>query len=236
MKRIGIFFLTFAAALWAAPHEHRDSYFSVGTGVAYSNFETSEDHNSYRCRTDGSCEHGAVEDVTEFSGVSPALNFRFGRSFGNAVAVYGDIDFVLISGAFETSWKLSYQDLYQNRQTISQSSTWNETAGGFLSGGLGIEVYPFRNPNSVMRGFHFGNAYSVGYYRAEIKKHTPLLNDMETKADATVFLYRTDIGMDWWVSETWTIGVEFAYTTPLYKGNNLSDMNSFRLLFRITRG
>lgn len=234
MRRVS-FFLLAAAAAWAAPHEHRGTYFSVGSGIAYSHFETAESYYGSR-HIDGLYEHGYVDGTITFGGVSPAFNFRLGRSVGNAVAIYGDIDFVMISGSFESSSKFSYNGVSQIQQTISQSHSWDEVIGGFFSGGLGIEVYPCRNPNSVMRGFHFGNAFSAGYNLAEVRDHSDWDDKVETEVGTFAILLRTDLGMDWWVSETWSIGVEFAYTTPLYEGAKLTDLNSFRLLFRITRG
>lgn len=236
MRRIS-FILMLAAAVWAAPREHRGTYFSVGSGVAYSRFKTAESYDGYRY-IDGVPQYGDVDGTITFGGVSPAFNMRIGRSVGNAVSIYGDFDFVMISGKFESSTELLYRESYQVEEKFSRTLSWNGVVGGYFSGGVGIEVYPCRNPNSVMRGFHFGNAFSAGYNVADPHKPISLedVSSHEKKFDEIAFLVRTDVGMDWWVSETWSIGVEFAYTTASHESGILSDMNSFRLLFRITRG
>jgi hypothetical protein len=65
-------------------------------------------------------------------------------------------------------------------------------------------------------------------------------NDIDTFGQINV-LTRFEIGKDWWVSETWSIGASFVYSLfsviedDMYE-NYRGDRTEIRFLIRITRG
>ncbi len=206
-------FLPLSSVVFAAPREHRGTYFSVGTGIAYNSFHVfeTEDDGFY---IDGRYEYVTSKNKWEFGGWTfPALDFRFGRSVGNAVAIYGDFNFFMASGELK-----------------AHEETWENGLGVFGCAGIGVEVYPFRNPNSFLRGFHFGHTYSFGADFASFD------DGENTHTYGMGVFLRTNLGMDWWVSDTWMIGVEISYMSPSVRMENLKEKDSFQLLFRITRG
>lgn len=221
-------FLPLSVAVFAAPREHRGTYFSVGTGIAYNSFRISETERD-DLFIDGSCTFGVWKYKWEFGGWTfPALDFRFGRSVGNAVAIYGDFNFFMASGKLKAN-----KTFFPDDEILGvkfREETLKNVLGAFGCAGIGVEVYPFRNPNSFLRGFHFGNTYSFG---ADLARFDG--GERSLTHGIGGFL-RTNLGMDWWVSDTWMLGMEISYMSPTVRMVNLKEKNTFQLLFRITRG
>lgn len=231
--RLGLLLLS-ATVAFATPREHRGSYFSTGMGFAYTSFRISEDEQKHRY-VQGLYETRIQKSEQEFSGWTfPTLNFRFGRSAGNAVAIYGDLNFAMVTGKLKSSKTVTQS---QSGEVLShKSKTWENVTDFFASAGVGVEVYPFRNPNSIWRGFHFGNTLSFGTDVTKARDNGTLDNDLETTFYYFSGFLHTNLGMDWWVSDTWSLGVELSYTVPYAYEKKLKEKNTIQLLFRITRG
>ena len=216
------------------PHEHRGFYFSAGIGPAYHSFSASSSSSRYRYRwNEYTAEYdyfweSEKEENSYNAFVFPAIDFRFGKSIGNLIALYSTFDFMFDTDNWECL-REEQSDVYGKTSEKADSENSIMFSGG---AGLGFEVYPFLNPNSVMRGFHIGESTSV---------NGMLLDAVGDRSEwGGVFVAnRINVGMDWWVSDTWSLGVEFSYT---YFGvievdsDDDPDRHLFRLMFRLTRG
>ena len=218
------------------PQEHRGFYFSAGVGPAYHSFSAKTSSADFRYVWNDGYSEGAYVNTTREQEISydafvfPAMDFRIGKSIGNFLAIYTTFDFMFDTGNLEASFE-EYSDgaAYEYSKTAETENSYMISGGG----GLGFEVYPFLNPNSVMRGFHIGESTSVNFIAVDAYGW-----DKET-GEGAYLASRFNVGMDWWVSETWSLGVEFSYT---YFSSIEADFDTdpnrhlFRLMFRLTRG
>lgn len=153
------------------------------------------------------------------------MDFRFGKSIANAIALYADLNFAVPQGYIDATI-YSRKDKDSDWEFDENIATWDVFSifGGI---GLGIEVYPCRYPLTFCRGIHFGNALLLDASISDI---------LEVQAfELTGLAWRTSAGLDWWVSDTWSIGIEVVQTTLLWD-RRLDDFKkqTFQILFRIT--
>ena len=231
------------------PCEHRGFFYSMGVGFSYTSFsvEKVEQKNSYRSFTDEKRRYETFNNYDkrwEFSGFDiPKFELRFGTSIGNLVALYSILDFGMYRGDGDYTDE-RYDRVYliqNNEQTLASEKLTDvekkkdDAMGFYLSFGLGLSVYPIRNLESPWNGFYVSvasglDAFAVGF----IGEH----RDEETGGIFT----RYEIGKDWWVSETWSVGVGFAYKNlfAMSDGNDdyssKASRHSFHFLIRLTRG
>ena len=89
------------------PHEHRGFYFSAGIGPAYHSFSASSSSSSYRYRwNEYTAEYdyfweSEKEENSYNAFVFPAIDFRFGKSIGNLIALYSTFDFMFDTDNWE---------------------------------------------------------------------------------------------------------------------------------------
>lgn len=252
-----------ATALWAEdskkgfpPYEHRGFFFSAGLGLGYSQFSTYREatHGAYtydeyigdgyvNWQSYSFVDHSIDEEYSGFA--APMMEFRFGRSFGNLIAVYSLFEAGMSTGSAKVVEKRYTRPIvegynghvikYADEDVQIGETTYKEDVYA-VSGmaGLGFAVYPFRDPNNMWNGTFF--AYTGGI--AGIC--TVDGNDIDTFGQINV-LTRFEIGKDWWVSETWSIGASFVYSLfsviedDMYE-NYRGDRTEIRFLIRITRG
>lgn len=227
--------------------EHRGFYFSTGLGLSYTSFNymenDSEEQYHYDYFSDKTYTYESVEkESSEFSGIAlPTLDLRFGKSMGNLAALYFELDIAMLQGNGkykETSYDNNTSDqipvLDQLPQHFEEEILNNNDAYG-ISGfaGIGVTFYPFRNPNSVMNGAFFSIANGPIINLATIKE-----NRHDHKEIGMIgYGVQIELGKDWWVSDTWSIGVSAGYMAIAdFEDHDSSDANVFRILFRITRG
>ena len=158
------------------PHEHRGFFFSMGMGVSYLSSSVDESNVSYSTGsgyldTDGSFipqsknEHEWVLHE-EFSGWgAPVIEFRFGKSICNMVAMYTIFSTGIYQG--EGSYRKTNRGLqshYDHSGNLTLVDTIPEgtkkkkdDALAFMEAfGLGLSIYPFRNPESMLNGLYIG--------------------------------------------------------------------------------
>ena len=231
--------------------EHRGSYFSVNWGLSYLSSEYNSSHLGFSSsvgttRLDGRYEklehYGQHDEQESFSAWGfPSIDIRFGRSFGNLIAVH----FSIGGGMFNGEGKRSKQDYAVGRTVVDDvieseqkqlSGIMNETIdsyGIYGSFGFGFTVYPFRDPASPLNGFFAGIAGGID---GSLARDEVYASDYCTVGG--VFT-RYELGKDWWVSDTWSIGVGFSFTKVVYKfvdeGDD-SNLHVISLSFRLTRG
>lgn len=236
------------------PYEHRGFFFSMGYGTSYADLSFLEKNKEYRVEPDygsnltvGSGARLKETEYTrdyglrrEFSGWSvPNFDFRFGKSIANLVALYTQFGIGQYMGSgkyFKTDREQKIQTGVDGTEDLVYSSEYVKTRkegdaiGMIASFGLGFSVYPFRNPSSVLNGFYVG--VSGG-----IETCSFYLDGGYSIIDAGGIFTRYEIGKDWWVSETWSLGVGFGYTDmvgSLDDGDNELGVISF--FVRLTHG
>lgn len=215
--------LALAVAAFAGENvrEHRGFYYNYSVGFSYASLDFySEEDDSW----------GSYDDAKEvrdysYSGFSfLTMNFRFGRAFGNAVALFFSMHLNGYSGHLE-GLSSDYGGILE---------AYDDDNMMMLNGavGVGFSIYPFRNPDSPMNGFFIGCTHLTSF--TTFSDNTP---DVVTGS----FLEQIEIGKDWWISENWSLGFGISYYVPV--GNidlqdnlvNL-DQNKFQITFRLTRG
>ena len=266
-----IVILTFAVAAWAQdgneadsvdvpavaspaksvrpPCEHRGFFYSMGVGFSYTSFslEKVELRNSYMSFSDEKRRYETYNNYDkrwEFSGFDiPKFEVRIGTSIANLVALYSILDFGMYRGDGDYS-DARYDRVYlmqNNEKTLTSEELASvekkkDDAMGFsLSFGLGLSVYPIRNLESPWNGIYVSFAsgldvFVVGF----VGEHRD--------DDAGGIFTRYEIGKDWWVSETWSVGVGFAYKNLFAISDGDDDYSSkasrhsIHFLIRLTRG
>ncbi len=230
------------------PREHRGLYFSAGFGLAYTNFSIrSKDENKWESTDENGDPYDYVhveEYAKSFKGFAfPAMDFKFGKSVGNLVAIHSIIGiqpYVGESSYRNTDRKKEYA--YEGGVSVLRKDTVDyqekmkgDFTGGNLSLGFGVTVYPFRNPNFVLNGLYIGVSGGMSAFFG-------LFDDYDEDILQEAVFSRYELGKDWWVSDTWSIGFSFVYenVTALESGDNENldgrSHNVFQFLIRLTRG
>jgi len=208
------------------PYEHRGFFFSAGLGFSYMSLSKVVHNTSVRFSgIDYSSYVILQNDEREYSGFGlPAIDYKLGVAFGNVVTVYSamSLAFSIGDGTYaESEYENDHLNSYDEYQ---ESGNWG--MGAYW--GLGFSVYPFKNPGSVMNGFHVG-------YTAGISVMAGMVAGDEDLA-MTGLGNEIEIGKDWWVSDTWSIGVSASYLWlwPIEIFDEDFDGKRFQLMFRIT--
>ena len=211
----------------AVPCEHRGSFFSVGLGLSYMSLSKDE-YISHR---------------DEKGDWDKTLDFRFGGAIGNVVSLY----FTFMGGLYRGTAIREENNIEQhyiadeNGKLIFQSESSEsyykrefDAVAAYGWFGAGFSVYPFRNPSSQLRDLYFGFSGGLDILGVRVEDN---FDDVVTES----YFLRYEVGKDWWVSETWSIGVALAFTSVIgfeddYYGSDGGGRKSFTLLFRLTRG
>ena len=213
------------------PHEHRGFFFSAGTGVAYTDLTA---------RQKDSGESWEESTRREFSGWSyPSFDFKFGKSIANLVVLHSQFELAVYSGEADYRYsEKSYSDgvnifgVSFPKVNSEEKKSLDCYAFSF-AGGLGLMVYPFRNPRSVMNGFYVGFSSGMDIFLANSK-------DSDGDIDLASAYTQYEVGKDWWVSETWSAGIALAFTLHSFvedgAANDGGDRGTFKFLIRLTRG
>ena len=227
--------------------EHRGFFFSAGVGVSY--FDASSVKESRYVQSTGWSSEFESRNVNEemtkdaFSGFAlPLLEFRFGKSIGNLVALYAMISSGFYRGQGEYS-NFEREQYYEGPRNGKDSLYFEHidddievkdvAFGVSFSVGLGVSVYPFRNPDFVLNGLYVGISSGFDGFAGE-------LDNGYSDFDYAAIFTRYEIGKDWWLSESWSVGVAFAYINDVYSSSWKSDTESksgvFQFLIRLTHG
>ena len=230
----------FAVTSWAQeatpqktrpPHEHRGFFFSAGTGVSWT------DLKAYQEDSDGTWEE---KTSREFSGWSyPTFDFKFGKSIANLIVVHSLLELAVYSGESDYHYKeQSYSEginlfgFNLPKTKADEKKSLNSDAFSFAAG-IGLMVYPFRNPRSVMNGFYVGFSSGMDIFLVQS-------GDNDGDFDLSSAFTQYEVGKDWWVSETWSLGVAFAFSIHSFvedgDAKSGGDQGTFRFLIRLTHG
>ena len=230
------------------PREHRGLYFSTGLGLAYTDFNIKSKDERKWTDLDGNGKSRenvyAEEYAKKFEGYAlPAMDFKFGKSVGNLVAIHSLIGIQPYSGTSsfrytERKKEYVYEGIIPVLQKDSveyQKKRKGDFTGGNVALGLGVAIYPFRNPDFVLNGLYVGVSGGMNVFFG-------LFDDYDESILQESVFSRYEIGKDWWVSDTWSIGFGFVYenvTAVKDEGDENNDgrsHNVFQFLIRLTRG
>ena len=213
------------------PYEHRGFFFSAGTGVSYT------DLKAYQRDSDGTWDENTSR---EFSGWScPFFDFKFGKSIANLIVVHSLLELAVYSGESDYHYKeQSYSEginlfgISLPKTKVDEKKSLNSDAFSFAAG-IGLMVYPFRNPRSVMNGFYVGFSSGMDIFLVQS-------GDNDGDFDLSSAFTQYEVGKDWWVSETWSLGIAFALSIHSFvedgDAKSGGDQGTFRFLIRLTRG
>jgi len=205
------------------PREHRGFFFSAGAGISYMSLRSSYTYDS----RDG---NGVVtylkERVGEYSGFGiPSIDLKFGFSIANIMTIHSAIGMSFYSGEGVYS-----EAKYENGQLSSLDEYLDpDRWGGGFYGGLGFSVYPFKSPKSALNGFHFGYTAGVVTLVGESS-----CKDVNYEFEVYGVGNEIEVGKDWWISDTWSIGVSAGYLWTFLSFDDEGEGNRFQLMFRIT--
>lgn len=235
-----------------APREHRGSYLSVNWGLSYLSSEFKDSNFGFDTgnyggkRPDGRSEtverYAQNNEQDSFSAWAfPFIDFRFGKAFGNFMAMYVSFG----GGLFKGEGKISKQDYSitrtsvdyvlesEERKLVGVSDRTFDSYGFYGSFGLGFTVYLFQDPSSPLNGLFVGVA---GGFDISLARDNDYAQDYCTVGG--VFT-RYELGKDWWVSDTWSIGVGLSFSGLVYEFKNAGEEMSHHaisLFFRLNRG
>ncbi|OWV05692.1 MULTISPECIES: hypothetical protein [unclassified Fibrobacter] len=237
--------------LYRPPREHRGFYFNASLGATYVGFNYKQSdyqykhHYDYNNNDDSYSYERVVEEVYEFNDFAiPTLGLRFGRSFGNLVALFFELDFAMLIGEgkySETSYEHNFDNQYSvlgsSPQNLKEKNSKDDDAYGFYSFvGVGFTFYPFRNPHSVMNGAFFSIANGFAFFGEDINHNKENLHQTFEMLD---YEMQVEIGKDWWISDTWSVGLSIGYLYTFGASDdseNTFDSNVISFMFRVTRG
>ena len=231
------FVLMLSVFIWSrTPRTHRGFYFSFGAGPSYSSAEISGKYDDRYYGENPRYIDVKVSENIRFSGDPfPAFDIRFGKSFWNLMVLYSEIDLSLQTGTLELTRKIwSTEEV--SALIAKERFEDKEAFGGRATAGLGFAFYPFLRPDSPLRGLHVGQSVSFGGNYYQSKKFRDRI-----KLYSAELFNSFEVGMDWWTSDTWSIGTEFSYRFAVTFWKLPSDFdegkgNVISLKFRITRG
>ena len=228
--------------------EHRGFYFSTEFGLAYTNLKIESVREDKWSTTDDDnkpCERVYEEEFAKrFKGYAlPTLDFKFGKSIGNLVAIHSVIGIEPYLGRAryrntELEKEYGYEGIIPvlHKDSIKyQKTVEGDFTGGNIALGFGVTVYPFRNPNFVLNGLYIGVSGGMSAFFG-------FFDDYDESILQEAVFSRYELGKDWWVSDTWSIGFGFVYvnvTAVEESGDENRDgrsHNVFQFLIRLTRG
>lgn len=241
MNRILVLVLVFAALCFSQeakpertkkvrpPREHYGFYYSMGFGASYIDYSAEDvyDEDYYE---------RSFEKVRVEAWSVPDLEFRFGRSFANLFAIYYAAGLTLFNGEGKYADVSYYRDDDDRPWSSSEVDEYlvdDDATGIQFYMGVGFIAYPFRNQNSVMNGFFFG--FSSGPYGVLSFLHE---EDRHGGVEVIGMASKFEIGKDWWVSDTWSLGfsLEYMFHDASFVDLDEAGLNKFGLKIRLTRG
>ncbi|MBR3669352.1 MAG: hypothetical protein IKN70_05020 [Fibrobacter sp.] len=211
MKRIIVSLLLIASCAFAqnqttpssdpSYHTRRGFYFNANLGIIYTSttMETTDTYENY-----------TYEEMNNFSGFIPHDEIRLGLSIANIFSIYAALGFSYGTGSYEDKQK-NTGDKYEE-YTFQEAESHNDDIR-FLFG-LGGEFYPIQDKEKsfyglfvgITAGFVIDNIYHTDHSFDDIYKDEiiglPIGN----------FIFRFEVGRDWWFSKRWSFGVALNYT------------------------
>ena len=266
MIRALIVIMAVASLAWAqspetkssrVPCQHRGGFFSVGFGLSYTSFNKDEAKTSHddRGHWDSNLNQ-YVPDYLDVNGTrshwhfggleAPSMDLRFGIGIGNMVVLHASLTGGIFRGELvreDESFKQHFvydanrERVLETENVLGKAKTIEDDGWGYFCWfGLGFSIYPFRDPASPLNGLYVGFSSGLDIMGVRQSYHT-----MDGHSEIGGLLTRYEVGKDWWVSETWSVGVSlaFAYVSGFedsYLESDGGNRKTISLLFRLTRG
>ncbi|MCF0214868.1 MAG: hypothetical protein HUK21_00135 [Fibrobacteraceae bacterium] len=249
MKRLLILLTLFSMAVpsLAYQKEHRGLFFQTALGFSYLNTQYDDTYKSdyqRNCNYSSNSEENpdqcrSVEIYSHsFSGFSfPEVNVKLGASIGNMVVLFSTLDVGNVFGhakAQNTEYDENVTKGTVHSVDFDDKLSDKDAPGFEFAAGLGFYVYPFRNPQSPLNGLFIGTSSGLGGYIV-----TPR-GDYSTDLEFLNIYTRYEIGKDWWITDTWSLGFGIAYQSMFSNepidGDGIDSDHKFSIAIRLTRG
>lgn len=173
-------------------HVHRGFYFSTSLTFAYLSDTHTE---TYRERKQKESAYGYLHPYEEI---------RLGGSIANVASIFGAIGVGIGSGSYELAANDKY-DKYKIDANLLR-----------LFFGIGTEFYPIQNKESPAYGVFVGLTVGLGI-DGSFYDNDSYYDDYSSGDEAYLnYLFRFEIGKDWWFSRRWSVGIAFNYTYGTY--------------------
>ena len=174
-------------------HVHRGFYFTTSLTFAYLDDTHTE---TYRDKKEKENAYGYLHPYGEI---------RLGGSIANVASIFGAIGVGYGSGSYELIGNDRY-DKYKVDATLLR-----------LFFGLGTEFYPIQDKENPAYGIFLGLTIGLGIDGSFYDTYNSRYDDYSSGDDAYLnYLFRFEIGKDWWFSRRWCVGIAFNYTYGSY--------------------
>ena len=201
-------------------HVHRGFYFSTNLSFAYMNdTHTETDRND-------------KEKTNAYGYLHPYVELRLGGSIANVASIFGAIGLGTGSGSYEISGDERY-DKYKVDATLLK-----------LLFGVGGEFYPIQDKENPAYGLFLGLTVAIGVDGAFYDKYDSYYDEYYSGDTGFInYMFRFEIGKDWWFSRRWSVGIAFNYTYGTYtdsssdyyyKEKDEYSSNTFGFTIRLT--
>lgn len=188
-------------------HAHKGFYFSPSLSFIYLNDSRIKSYDSKKV------EHKAY-------GYLPYGEIRLGGSIANIASVFGAIGIGYGSGSYEYKNKDQYDKFKIDANLLK-----------FLFG-FGANFYPIQDKENPAYGLLVGLTIGIGLDGAFYDYHGSYDDyyDYDFSGDQAFinYMFRFEVGKDWWFSRRWSFGISFNYTYGTYTDKEDSDFRRNR--------
>ena len=173
------------------------------------------------------------------------FSMGMGVSYLSSSVDESNVSYSTGGGYLDTDGSFIPQSKYEHERVLHEEfSGWGAPVIEFRFGksicnmvmeafGLGLSIYPFRNPESMLNGLYIGVSGGVEAFDSHLDDSFSIISN------GGVYT-RFELGKDWWVSDTWSLGVGIAYVnvTVFEDGNDKEEheRNSISFFIRLTHG
>ena len=178
-------------------HAHRGFYFAPTLTAAYTSLSHTEPSRYYKT------------EYTAEAFMFPYLEIRLGGSIANTVSIYGALGLGTGTGSLkglQNDRDYDY-DNYSEKIDVTMLR---------LQFGAGVDFYPIQDKDNPMYGVFAGLTVGIMIDGAFYDVKDSYDGDYTDDHTFINYMFRFEVGKDWWFSRRWSFGVAFNYTLGIY--------------------
>lgn len=214
------------------PPVHRGFFYSAGIGVSYINsfFKDITSTSNYYDEDDGHHYRKYYIEESGYHGIgAPSMDFKLGFSVLDLFSGFVMFDGTIYHGK---AWDQEYEEYRQMTVDADPKEESKHSYAIAFNLGYGFNLYPFFLFNdSPFSGSYVGFAFSISGISAELG---------DSDLDPESINFKMEIGKDWQVNRSWSVGVGLAYQFAIkmldYDNDAKNDFHNriVSLLFHIS--